>query len=74
MTNQDELETLEVAQALDELDDDAERYVGTVLDDRSNHSSYSGRMRKKHLPRERDAELEDPGEWVGVFRRDGGLY
>lgn len=59
-------------QALDELDDDSERFVGTVLNGFDRDTDYAGRMRKKHLPKEREPEV--PEEWVSVFRSDGGLY
>ena len=56
-------------------DDDSERFVGTTLDNQTMmQAGYAGRMRKRHVAKERDAELEDPGEWVGVFKSDGGLY
>lgn len=70
----EDLDTLETPQALDELDDDSERFLGTVLNDRDSITNYSDRMRKKHVPRERDAALEDPEGWVGVFGRSGKLY
>jgi hypothetical protein len=60
--------------ALDELDDDSERFTGTVLNAHDRDTDYAGRMRKRHVAKERDAELEDPGEWVSVFKSDGGLY
>ncbi len=67
----DEIDTLETPQALDELDDDSEQFTGTV--EGANYTThYDGRMRKRHIEKER--ELEVPEEWVGVFKRDGGLY
>lgn len=70
----EDLDTLESPQALDELDEEAERFISTVLDDKATSMTTSGRMKKKHVPRERDAELEDPEGWVGVFGRGGELY